>query len=76
MVDVYKDFAAKCKEFNIAVNTVGINMSKTRAQAQQLGISAYPTIRLYKKDGSTAEFEQNPSTETFMAFLRDNGVQF
>ena len=74
MVSTYKDFAQMIKSSNAQMELIAINMSKSRQQAAALTVEYYPTIRLYKTDGSTVEFQNMPTKENFAAFVKENGV--
>ena len=50
------------------VNCEGRQEEKDEAEAED--IKAYPTIRLTKSDGTTAEFEATPKEETLKEFIQ------
>ena len=53
IVDSVKSFAEQVKQKKLEVNVIGVNMSKAdREVFDTLKIRSFPTIRLYKKDGS------------------------
>ena len=75
MVDEAKQLAKVAKEQNRNVNIVTINMSKTKQQADSLGVSKFPTIRLFKNDGSSVDFPKVPRhMENMLEFLDKNDL--
>ena len=56
-----------------------INLSRSFEQGKQMDVKKMPTIRLYKKDGSTAQFDKagypHRTVETLEDFLAKNGIK-
>ena len=56
------------------VNLVVINMSKTMDFVDDLKIEGFPSLKLYKTDGTMTEYHKKPVFDNFVKFLKDNGI--
>ena len=63
---------------NIPVNLITINMSKTMQFSEELNLTGFPTIRLYKPGKSSAsdfvQFDKDSGFAAYVQFLKENGV--
>ena len=75
MVQEVNKLAKKTIDDDIDVNIVTINMSKSMDQINDLGVFAYPTIKLFKNDGKDVRFPRKPrKMENMLEFLKENGI--
>ena len=79
MAQDWQNLAETCKIKGINVNIDSIDRQHNLKLIKKQGIYAYPTIRLYQKDGEHIDYpiEKNGSNlreNDFLNFLSKNGV--
>ena len=48
-------------------------MKKNKKIQDELAVTEFPTIRLYKKGGKSEEFKDAPSVDNFLKFMIKSG---
>jgi len=71
LMPVWEDLAAKYKDKGVRVGKMDATMNEIEGMA---GIYSFPTIRLYKKDGTQSEYNGERTVEGITKFIESDGV--